>query len=372
MRLVSVLPRGLAAVLATAAASGCLAEEWIADAQGCKLLNPRPMSNTSVQWSGGCLDGLAEGRGQLRWLVDGKPTVTYDGEMKAGRYSGQGVLATSTGSRYEGEFAEGRYAGRGKLSSASGLTQQGEFVAGRIEGACTLTWPKGDQYEGRCKLGVADGEGLVRFSNRDVYAGAFRYGLPSGPGEYRWAGGDVYQGDFRNGKPSGSGDYRFADGSRYSGNFADGLPSGRGRAELPDGLGYEGNFEAGNPTTPGAFFKTGAAAPEDSLQLRMQLALRYAQVSELPVARRLASPETLCRAMPSPQLPVVNWKGEALYRVVGTIRGGRVVSIEVAPLRAGVDPLAQRAFVSSIEQALRTYNCPGDHVFEQEFQFMLK
>lgn len=371
MGLMPVWLRALSAALALVTASACRADDWVVDAQGCKVLNPRPMSNTSVQWSGGCQDGLAEGKGQLRWLVDGTPTVTYDGEMKASRYSGQGVLVTSTGSRYEGEFAEGLYAGRGKLSSDSGVTQQGEFVAGRIEGACSLGWPKGERYEGRCRLGLADGEGQVRFSNRDVYAGAFRYGLPSGQGEYRWASGDVYQGDFKNGKPSGSGEYRFADGSRYSGRFSNGLPSGRGRAELPDGLGYEGNFEAGNPTTPGAFFKTGAAAPDDSLQLRMQLALRYAQVSELPVARRFASPQTLCRAMPSPQLPVVQWKGQALYRVVGTIRAGRVVGIEVTPLRAGVDPLAQRAFVSSIEQALRTYDCPGDHVFEQAFQFMV-
>lgn len=54
------------------------------------------------------------------------------------------------------------------------------------------------------------------------------------------------------------------------------------------------------------------------------------------------------------------------------IRAGRGVGIEVTPLRAGVDPLAQRAFVSSIEQALKTYDCPGDHVFEQEFQFVLR
>lgn len=371
MRLASVLPRGLLAILTLVAASDCPAEDWIADAQGCKVLNVRPVPNTSVQWSGGCQAGLAEGKGQLRWLVDGKPATSYEGEMKAGRYSGPGVLTTATGIRYEGEFADGLYAGRGKLSLPSGLVQQGEFSAGRIDGACTLTWPKGDRYEGRCRLGLAQGEGQLRFSNRDLYAGAFRHGQPSGQGEYRWAGGDTYQGEFRSGKPWGTGEYRFADGSRYGGNFSDGLPSGRGRVELPDGLGYEGNFESGNPTTPGAFFKMGGTAPDDSLMLRMQLALRYAQVSEVPVARRFASPQTLCRTMPSPQLPVVNWKGEALYKVVGTIRGGRVVGIEVTPLRPGVDPLAQRAFVASIEQALQTYDCPGEHVFEQEFQFVV-
>jgi protein TonB len=38
-----------------------------------------------------------------------------------------------------------------------------------------------------------------------------------------------------------------------------------------------------------------------------------------------------------------------------------------------VDRKAQRALVQAIEATLRdTYECPGDHVFEQEFQFKIE
>ena len=69
-------------------------------------------------------------------------------------------------------------------------------------------------------------------------------------------------------------------------------------------------------------------------------------------------------------MPAVNWSGNALYKVLATVKAGRVSSIEVTPLRGGVDRKAQRAFIASIESTLKeSYECPGDHVFEQEFQF---
>lgn len=371
MRMKPFLLKALAAVAALAAASEGAASEWIADDKGCKVLNPRPAPNETVAWSGACRDGFADGKGQLRWVVNGQPSSTYDGEMKAGRHSGQGVLTTARGLRYEGGFLDGAYAGQGSLTYPSGSTYRGEFVAGRGEGACTLTWPDGTRYDGECKAGRPDGAAQIQFANGDRYAGAMRAGWPSGQGRYAWTRGDSYEGAFLAGKPVGAGEYRFADGSRYAGSFSDGQPSGRGRLELPDGLGYEGNFEQGIPTTPGAFFKVGGASPEDSLQQRMRLSLPYAKPQSLSAFTPYANAGMICRVMGRPQLPVVNWKGQALYKMVGTVRNGRVVAIEVTSLRAGVDPVVQKELVASIERAVKTYDCPGDHVFEQEFQFAL-
>ena len=97
-----------------------------------------------------------------------------------------------------------------------------------------------------------------------------------------------------------------------------------------------------------------------------------------PVAAPVAAKPTkitaamVCTKMGKPEPPSVNWSGEALYKAVATVKAGRVTSVEITPLRGGVDRKAQRAMISAITQTLQdTYECPGDHVFEQEFQFKM-
>ncbi|HEU6455051.1 MAG TPA: hypothetical protein VN201_06265, partial [Roseateles sp.] len=81
----------------------------------------------------------------------------------------------------------------------------------------------------------------------------------------------------------------------------------------------------------------------------------------------------VCTKMGKPDMPSINWSGEALYKAVATVKSGRVTAVEITSLRGGVDRKAQRALIQTIEQTLRdTYECPGDHVFEQEFQFKIE
>jgi protein TonB len=78
----------------------------------------------------------------------------------------------------------------------------------------------------------------------------------------------------------------------------------------------------------------------------------------------------VCTKMGKPEMPSLNWSGEALYKAVATVKAGRVTSVEISALKGGVDRKAQRAMIAAIQQTLtETYECPGDHVFEQEFQF---
>ncbi|ALT77712.1 hypothetical protein [Paucibacter sp. KCTC 42545] len=78
----------------------------------------------------------------------------------------------------------------------------------------------------------------------------------------------------------------------------------------------------------------------------------------------------VCTKMGKPEMPSVNLNGDALYKAIAVVKAGRVVSVEITSLRAGIDRKAQRALVSAIETTLRdTYECPGDVVIEQEFQF---
>ena len=348
------------------------AGDWAADPNGCKVWSARPAMKEAVEWSGACVDGFAEGKGTLRWTVNGQPTSTYEGDMKAGRRSGQGVLTLAQGFRYEGSFRDDVYAGQGSMSAPAGWTYRGEWVAGRLDGACTMNWPDGARYEGECKSSRPEGPGRMAFANGDRYAGTLRAGRPAGHGRYDWAGGDSYEGAFVAGDPVGAGVYRFADGSRYEGSFGGGVPAGRGRLETAGGLGYEGLFESGAPGASGVFFKAGAPAPEDSQQLRQQLSLPYAKPQAIAAFRQYATVGMVCRKMARPEVPPVKWKGQALYRAVATVRDGRVVDVEMRPGNSGIDPSAQKAFTASIQRALASYDCPGNHVFEQEFLFAVK
>ena len=69
----------------------------------------------------------------------------------------------------------------------------------------------------------------------------------------------------------------------------------------------------------------------------------------------------------------MSWSGEAAFRVVGTVKAGRVTGVDIQALRGNLDGKSRRALQSAISSALRdSYECPGDHVFEQEFQFRIE
>lgn len=81
-----------------------------------------------------------------------------------------------------------------------------------------------------------------------------------------------------------------------------------------------------------------------------------------------------CTKMVTPEMPGVNWAGEATFNVKGTVKNGKVVAIEVmsANMRGGNDRKAQRALISAIESAMSGYECPGaDLQIQQEFVFKI-
>lgn len=364
-------------LVAACIALPCHAEAgWLEDANGCKVGASRATGPQAVAWSGACAQGLAEGRGQLRRFVNGALVSTYEGAMKGGRESGPGVLTTPAGMRYEGGFEDGVYAGEGRLTDGKGGSRQGRFAAGVLEGACVIDWGNGLRFDGQCQAGSPDGPGEMRFKNGDVYRGAVKFGVLHGQGRYSWVRGDVYDGGFSAGVVRGGGDYLFADGSRYTGSWAGGSPSGRGRLVLADGRGYEGEFERGTPTGAGRFFGPGDEARPDTPDLRTALSLAYerpqmAFIFQTQVQRpvRLTAAQ-VCQRMSAPQVPPVNWQGEAVYQAQVEVQEGRVVSMAVTAPTPASNPTAHTRLVESIERAIReTYVCPGNHRFEQQFVF---
>lgn len=132
---------------------------------------------------------------------------------------------------------------------------------------------------------------------------------------------------------------------------------------------------------PPEFQVTAPAPPAPAIQSTQVAPPAVAEVRPAPppqAAAPVAKPTKItagmvCTKMGKPEMPSVNWSGEALYKAVATVKAGRVTAVEITSLRGGVDRKAQRALVQAIEATLRdTYECPGDHVFEQEFQFKIE
>ena len=59
---------------------------------GCRVVNAHPQPNESIAWSGGCVNGFAQGHGILQWFENSRPTERYEGDMRAGQMDGQDAL----------------------------------------------------------------------------------------------------------------------------------------------------------------------------------------------------------------------------------------------------------------------------------------
>lgn len=78
----------------------------------------------------------------------------------------------------------------------------------------------------------------------------------------------------------------------------------------------------------------------------------------------------VCTQMARPELPAVSWTGEAVFKILATVREGRVVATEVLVARGAMDAKTRRLLMAAVDGTLREhYVCPGNHRFEQEFAF---
>lgn len=131
-------------------------------------------------------------------------------------------------------------------------------------------------------------------------------------------------------------------------------------------------FQVTAPAPPAPAIQSTQVAPPAVAEIRPAPAPVAAAPAPAPRPAKITA-GMVCTKMGKPEMPSVNWSGEALYKAVATVKAGRVTAVEITSLRGGVDRKAQRALVQAIEATLReTYECPGDHVFEQEFQFKIE
>ena len=129
---------------------------FIADGNtGCKIWNPNPQSVETIVWSGSCVNGLAQGRGKLQWLQNGKIYETDEGQWNAGRQVGNGSQAWAMG-RFEGEVVNSEPNGQGVLMLKTDR-YDGAFRNGKPNGLGTLTSQHG-VFKGTWKDGCLIGE----------------------------------------------------------------------------------------------------------------------------------------------------------------------------------------------------------------------
>ncbi|MCG8492050.1 MAG: hypothetical protein MI743_10580, partial [Sneathiellales bacterium] len=147
---------------------------------GCKIMHwTVPSQNEKVSWSGGCLNGFAEGEGEAKFW--------YDNPEHGENHSFIGLIK-------KGEFQYGQ------LRTGKRLYYEGSIFLGRIEGKGTFYFRNGDRIDGHFFGGKADGAGVLVKKDGTRYAGKFSSGSLNGPGEIQRPDGTVSEVVFSEGK----------------------------------------------------------------------------------------------------------------------------------------------------------------------------
>ena len=74
---------------------------------GCLVWFKNSSSEDSVQWSGGCKEGYAHGKGTMTGYTNGTQTSKYIGELRNGKPNGKGVFTFWGDRKLSGNFREG-------------------------------------------------------------------------------------------------------------------------------------------------------------------------------------------------------------------------------------------------------------------------
>lgn len=131
-------------------------------------------------------------------------------------------------------------------------------------------------------------------------------------------------------------------------------------------------FQVTAPAPPAPAIQSTQVAPPAVESIKPAPAPVAAAAPAPPARKGPVTAGMVCTKMGKLEAPAVNWSGEALYKATATVKAGRVTSVEFAALRGGVDRKAQRQLTQAIADHLKdTYECPGDHIFEQEFHFKI-
>lgn len=127
--------------------------DWIDDASGCKVKNPQSQPAETIEWSGRCKLGYADGPGVVRWFSGGKPNGMTSGTFREGRLTGRGSVTLPHavfsrtyipkgdfrsprvwpfGSRLDGVFSDNKLVGEGIVTEPNGQRTVVIQIDGRL------------------------------------------------------------------------------------------------------------------------------------------------------------------------------------------------------------------------------------------------
>eukprot|EP00756_Hemistasia_phaeocysticola_P023471 Hpha_TRINITY_DN15896_c2_g13::TRINITY_DN15896_c2_g13_i1::g.191952::m.191952 len=192
------------------------------------------------EYKGSFRNNVKEGFGIQTCIEPGKE-ATYEGEWRAGRRCGQGVLQQTTedGTTFEGTF------------------EDGELVHGKA------TYSSGNRYEGGWRNGARHGEGKY-VTDQYIYEGEWQDGNRHGRGITRAAPhfGTQDEATWSNGKRNGRGQKtRSGDSAVLIGTFVDNNLEGHGIIHFKDGSTHKGEFRAGKRHGRGKYTRPPGTGP---------------------------------------------------------------------------------------------------------------
>ncbi|MDB5372939.1 MAG: hypothetical protein JWP04_1581, partial [Belnapia sp.] len=249
---------------------------FVTDARSrCRVWVPDLLPGETIEWSGACRNGMANGSGELLRRAGEIVVSLVRGQFTDGRVTGPATVALAGGAYLEAEFTAGQ-ASTGTIRFGDASTYQGAIRNFLPHGRGSRSWPRGPEYDGNWVNGIRSGDGRQQdgfgiytgqwrddkrsgqgtqiYLSGDRYEGEWRDGQRNGQGRMHWSGG-LYEGEWRNDRRNGQGMESYRNGSRYVGQFVDDLPSGAGAMIPPEGKRQDGQVVGGCFTTEGRTYR---------------------------------------------------------------------------------------------------------------------
>ena len=151
---------------------------WLIDQNsGCSLFDANAKPGDGVNWSGGCENGLASGKGIAVFTNGGKEFESFTGNFAKGiAQDGPVSVGWGGGWHYDGNEVSGQFSGQAVLVNDAKDHFEGIWVGGKMNGHGTLTRANGERYEGEWKDDLPDGQGTLTRADGKVVKGIFHDG----------------------------------------------------------------------------------------------------------------------------------------------------------------------------------------------------
>jgi hypothetical protein len=144
---------------------------------------------------------------------------SYLGDMKDGKYMGEGTYIFSNGTKYVGEWKDNLFNGIGTYTFNDGMKYIGDWQDGLKNGQGILTYSDGYKYSGDWLNDKRNGNCTIEFENGNKYTGEVKNDKLNGQGKMTFSDGSIYEGGFMDDNYSGYGKYTWINGYYESGLF---------------------------------------------------------------------------------------------------------------------------------------------------------